>query len=740
MKKIYIFVIVFVSLNAFAGTQKMDLMLHSYVKQPSIGKAMLGKSVAVKDGVEEISVIVKSKNTDETAWYVESVGGGVSTVLGDIMVVSIPSDYLEMLSDRNEVVSIEGAKPMVAKMNHARVESKVNSVESSLGLIGTNVLVGIIDETVDYAHPDFNGRIQYLNYHVSGTEVECSNAGVEEGRCEISTGGGSGYHGTHVTGIAAGSDGTYTGAAKAAGIAFYSTTHATTPDPNSSAATSMSTVVLDGISRLIKFADNVKKPIVINMSLGTSIGAHDGTSLLEQGVDNALSGKQGRIIVNAAGNETVNPLMFSANRNLVGGIHAAINISSGESKGWKMKVVNQASISKYALSDGTNSFVLADVWLSTGSLNNCTIEAKAYADGAAIPANTSSALVSTAALPFTADVMSNEYTDNKARVQIGVDSQDSQNSKPHAQVYFGPSSSGAWSSVAGPIANGGYALDIIIRATGGTCTGDIWLYPDQTALMDFYKNIDTITVGGTGGYKLADGDSNKIVTIPGTANNIITAASYMQPTTTWTGDDGGNYDQTANPLTAGGEPSGGTAGSVSLFSSLGPTADGRQKPDVAAPGEPIISTLASSCKTGCNMTNAVRIGGGTHLKLEGTSMSSPLVAGVIALMLEKNNCLTYTEAGNALRNTASQSGAPDYLIGYGKINASSAASSISSGTSCYSGTGNSTDADLPGGGGGGGSSGKCSLTSDSQFSLDVFAMIVLCFLSMLVWRYLPLLG
>ncbi|MFL6550533.1 MAG: S8 family peptidase [Povalibacter sp.] len=65
---------------------------------------------------------------------------------------------------------------------------------------------------------------------------------------------------------------------------------------------------------------------------------------------------------------------------------------------------------------------------------------------------------------------------------------------------------------------------------------------------------------------------------------------------------------------------------VSYFSSRGPTADGRCKPDVVAPGERIVS-----CRAGANPKVATR--GNLYVAMSGTSMAAPHVSGVVACFL-----------------------------------------------------------------------------------------------------------
>jgi subtilisin family serine protease len=65
---------------------------------------------------------------------------------------------------------------------------------------------------------------------------------------------------------------------------------------------------------------------------------------------------------------------------------------------------------------------------------------------------------------------------------------------------------------------------------------------------------------------------------------------------------------------------------VSHFSSRGPTADGRNKPDCVAPGEQILSCRHNPPKGGTSMTDL-------YYKLDGTSMAAPHISGIIACFL-----------------------------------------------------------------------------------------------------------
>ena len=104
-----------------------------------------------------------------------------------------------------------------------------------------------------------------------------------------------------------------------------------------------------------------------------------------------------------------------------------------------------------------------------------------------------------------------------------------------------------------------------------------------------------------------------------------------------------------------------SSGTRSSFSSVGPTFDGRIKPDLMAMGSNVYH--ASS------FGNSYSSGGGT-------SYSCPLAAGVCALILQKNPSLTPMEVLQLLRSTASRSTNPDNLYGWGIINALTAINSV----------------------------------------------------------------
>jgi serine protease AprX len=105
-------------------------------------------------------------------------------------------------------------------------------------------------------------------------------------------------------------------------------------------------------------------------------------------------------------------------------------------------------------------------------------------------------------------------------------------------------------------------------------------------------------------------------------------------------------------------------GLIASFSSVGPTYDGRIKPEVVAMGVSVTG-IAISANDGSSSA---------YSSLAGTSFSTPQAAGAAALVLSAHPQLTPMQVREALMKTADRAGAPDNTYGYGLINALNAVS------------------------------------------------------------------
>ncbi|MDD4703734.1 MAG: S8 family peptidase [Bacteroidales bacterium] len=115
------------------------------------------------------------------------------------------------------------------------------------------------------------------------------------------------------------------------------------------------------------------------------------------------------------------------------------------------------------------------------------------------------------------------------------------------------------------------------------------------------------------------------------------------------------------------------------FSSIGPRIDGAIRPEIAAPGVAVISSISSYSTETYPSIQDVFFNDRTYSfsALSGTSMSSPMVSGIVALMLEANPKLTPMKIKEILKETArmdnyTTSTIPNNSWGWGKVSAHNA--------------------------------------------------------------------
>jgi subtilisin family serine protease len=170
----------------------------------------------------------------------------------------------------------------------------------------------------------------------------------------------------------------------------------------------------------------------------------------------------------------------------------------------------------------------------------------------------------------------------------------------------------------------GWSVTLKALKVGSTGSWDAW--------------IDTVGCSSPGavflpgpGYEI---DPHDTIGIPGTAQEVVTVGAYITKTA-WRGISGQIVGSESQAV-----------GGIAPFSSLGPTRDGRIKPDVVAPGLYIASARSNLIPVSANDPDLF------HRINAGTSMATPHVAGVIALMLQYRPNLQAKMIPAILRSTA----------------------------------------------------------------------------------------
>lgn len=102
------------------------------------------------------------------------------------------------------------------------------------------------------------------------------------------------------------------------------------------------------------------------------------------------------------------------------------------------------------------------------------------------------------------------------------------------------------------------------------------------------------------------------------------------------------------------------------FSGRGPTSECIIKPDVIAPGSNIISCLAE--KGVIRKSDNTRVVSEYYLQMSGTSMSTPIVTGAVALLLQKHPSLRPDDVKYMLKKCAVDLKYPPNQQGWGLLN------------------------------------------------------------------------
>jgi subtilisin family serine protease len=572
-----------------------------------------------------------------------SLGWRVIYRIGDVAVLQgseQSAPYLEALSGI-QIVQPHWSIPInTLCMDSARKESNVDQVHgvapSNLpqSYTGKNVLIGLIDTEFDTHHPAFltaQHTTRFVAVWDQTDTTDTAHTGFSYGTMksgqELESDSAFGlngeFHGTIMASYAAGSQKSpnppynYYGVAPDAMIIGAKYSDNTEAD------------VISGLKWMFIVADSLNVPCVVSLSIGLAVGPHDGTSLTDRVID-SLSARPGHIVVGAIGNDgdKMSHISFQLNR---GGI---------------MGTWVEAQVDSLKNPPRAQAVSGIDVWADTGK----TMSASLYILDKRTLAYKSSNIQLTTQISnsYAPDlVIWNDTVEKKVDsliVYSWVEHASRLNRKPHMEIFLVSPNSNLIL---------GISFSFLNNATGNIHAWNIEKKAFSSYSINGFYNGDSVS---------------SLNEIGGTAKKIIAVGSYCSKgsITTW---NGSIYDRGVNNDSIWGRRCG--------FSGIGPSIDGRIKPDVCAPGDMVVgamSRLAAEIGQTVIWPDTLSTNG-RYTRGTGTSVSSPIVAGIIALLLQKNPALTSEDVRQLLQSTTIKDqftgplSNPNNIWGWGKVNA-----------------------------------------------------------------------
>lgn len=621
----------------------------------------------------------------------EAAGFKVLTVRGDIAIVSLPIDSAMTWANRAGVKTLSLQRPVKPMLDRARADAGVDDIHNGVGLdlpyTGKGVMTGIVDQGVDPNHisflkfdeenPEGKTRVRYLSYfdgyadrngepNVSfygdnlyyldpfGKQVWYPTADA------FVTDFADAYHGTHTLNILAGGykgdvtvldvpEGSLIGRPKKVANPYYGV--APDADIAVSCGYLADACIAYGIDYMLGYADdlqaNENMPTLLSLSLGSTSGPHDPRSQMNRFLE--LCGED-YIIVLAAGNEgdlkivvknecteqapafasMIYPFAYRYDKNASKNFYnnhiryGSVVIYASDERPFSVNAIlydkdrGRVVTTMGGLDTETGGYYLSDRSFAEGYENewvNSTLGRyfNGYVGGGAMldeGLNRYYALF-------------DYYLYNKLNVGTDIDEDGNEMAMIGFQIVGQP----------------GQTFECY-------CDGDF------TWLSNY--GLDNINVSGVSTL-VRDGQRDGTISDMAVGENVLVVGAYTLRKEWFTlSGDGFSYN----------ESDGFVIGDIGQYTSYGTLNDGRTLPHVCAPGSAVISAISrpfvkaefagNENYIDRNMTAKATINGNDYYWVPetGTSMSTPFVAGAIALWLEADPTLKIDDVKDIVAKTA----------------------------------------------------------------------------------------
>lgn len=605
MKKILFFLFAFSTLFAVAqnkGTVETRALMQAFRQSKSIDR-MSQKLLdrypirLQKDGTPCVGATAKVTSTFDQA-ALEQMGIKVTSRVASIVALRVPLDKLQILNNFDGIESFSVAHRVAPMMDRARFDTRTDSVHEGLGLPmpfnGEGVLIGITDWGFDYTHPNINRRTNpriegaWDHFKLSGPAPE----GFDYGTVYLTP--------TEIMEAKGDTSNLYKYGTHGTHVAGICGGLGTTKGNAIGQAPGAHYLLgswyldeaswLDQIAWMKKMAEQANKRIVINGSWGMyTFSTLDGTSHLSQAI-NAYS-DSGIVFVTSGGNNGDAKYHLQRTFNGNDTLRSVASYLSGG--------VGQALIywGEDVYAPYGNQFKAA--FLLVNTRNGQEYYSPFFSTENEIEYLDTFIVAGEDTIGYDIMVEESNPLDNRSHVLLNVDR------------------------------NSNYRLIMLCTADSGVTVniwnvGNVQNHAGNTGCdFEAYPSLECIP-----------GDNSYGIGEPGCAEKTITVAAHSSD---YYADD--TY----------------YIGNIAYFSSHGPTLDGRNKPEISAPGYGVVSSLSTwRDADGREAVYSERLSGRTYIwgSMSGTSMSSPNVAGIVALMLQANPNLTVDQIRDILFNTA----------------------------------------------------------------------------------------
>lgn len=605
----------------------LSTLITAAAQSPKCGidtRALVAEEVAA--GATTLRMLAKmSPGFDRNV--LEKAGIRIGAQAGHIVTLTVPVEALPMLESLKEVLQYSISHRIAAPMmDRARQDTRTDSVQAGLGTAsglpynGEGVYIGITDWGFDYTHPNYNNAGR-PNWRLDMAWDQFRLAGPAPAGFDYGTVISGFYDLRDAQSDTSNIYGYGTHGTHVAGIAAGKGNDGQFVGQAPGAKLLFCTFRLgeaewmDGVAWMRQVAADSARRLVVNSSWGMyTFSTLDGTSLLSQAID--AWADSGTVFVTSGGNNGHSTVPFHISRNFSSNTDTLRTVAVKASEIYSIRETGQALV----------------LWGEEGHDFEALVR---IASGEQVY---SSPILSTAG----GDTVIYDtilVDDTPIAYRALIEHSNTFDRRPHMQLDV--------NKTAGE-------LQLFVTAASGT------VHAWNIANKENHAGNEGCSFSSAGHHGFTSGDNLYGIGEPACSRKALSIAAH-------TAD---RYNSATQQF---------IQGSIANFSSSGPTIDGRQKPEISAPGVDINSSISywTDDHYDATSTRWVQDKKYTWGQMSGTSMSSPSVAGIMALLLQANPDLTIDELRNIVFTTARNDDKTGPLVandstdlrwGWGKIN------------------------------------------------------------------------